>query len=241
MNKDKLFAHKQNDIAHFAFNKEVAHVFEDMIQRSVPGYSDIIQMIGLMAQQHAQPNTNLYDLGCSLGASSLAMAHSIKHDHHKIIAIDNSEAMIAQCKELLLTVPSDTPIDLVCEDIQTTPIKNASMVILNFTLQFIKPKSRDQILHTIYQGLLPQGICILSEKVKPVHPSDDEFYTAIHKQFKKAHGYSELEISQKRSAIENVLISDTKEKLKERLLQAGFSHVTPWYQNLHFISMVAHK
>jgi len=240
-NKDQLFANPLAALTAFTFNREVVAVFDDMIKRSVPGYEAIITMIGELAGRYALDNTQCYDLGCSLGAASLAMAQGMKQPRCKIIAVDNSDAMIEHCKKILAQSSPTVPIELRHEDIAQTKIENASIVVLNFTLQFIPLAERQDLIDSIYQGLVPGGVLIVSEKICFDDPHHQQLMTELHHNFKKANGYSELEIAQKRTALENVLIPETLQKHKQRFLNAGFNHVDLWFQCFNFASMLALK
>ncbi len=208
-NRDNIFATPINKLGDFCFDEKVAQVFPDMIQRSVPGYSNIISAIGMLAERYAQDNSNIYDLGCSLGAASLSVRRHITAKNCHIIAVDNSSAMVERCNLHLNAYRSDTKVSVLQNDIREINIENASMVILNFTLQFLSPSDRQHLLETIYQGLNPNGILILSEKYYFQDDVTNDLLIDLHHDFKRANGYSELEISQKRSALENVLKPDT--------------------------------
>jgi tRNA (cmo5U34)-methyltransferase len=239
--RDRIFAEKLEQLSHFRFDERVAEVFPDMLQRSIPGYPAIISMIETLTTRFAQPNTNLYDLGCSLGASAVSMAQGLKVDGCKILAVDASEAMIDKCLENTENFDLPTKIDFRCEDINHTVIENASVVVLNFTLQFIAPEKRFSLLKSIYDGMNPGGILILSEKVKFEDHEVNELLIDIYHAFKKANGYSDLEISQKRTALENVLIPQTVKDHRDRLIRAGFKSAEQWFQCFNFMSMLAIK
>ena len=239
--KDSIYANPLGDIKAFAFDETVAHVFPDMIQRSVPGYSTIITAIGLLANRFAQANSACYDLGCSLGAAALAMGMAVQAENCRVIAVDNSPAMISGFKQQLRRTPSPKPIEAVCEDIRQTDISNASVVVLNFTLQFIPVEDRCAFLEKIYAALLPGGILILSEKLKFDDDRQNKLQTDMHHLFKQANGYSQLEISQKRTALENVLIPETLSQHQQRLHAAGFSSAEVWFQYFNFVSVIALK
>ena len=236
--KDSIYANPVANISRFQFDETVAHVFPDMIQRSVPGYQVIISAIGLLAARFAQDNSRCYDLGCSLGAASLSMHEQIKAKNCPIIAVDNSKAMVKQFQQHLKTQMN---IKVICADIRDIKIENASVVVLNFTLQFIPLEDRLAFLQRIYQGLLPNGILILSEKLKFDDEKQQHLQTDMHHVFKKSQGYSDLEISQKRCALETVLIPETFNQHQQRLKKAGFSSVEVWFQYFNFASMVALK
>ncbi len=217
--RDNLF-NANIDIADFRFDKEVVEVFDDMVRRSVPGYDSMIQMIGLITRMYGQDNTNYYDLGSSTGTTSLAIALNNKHNNNQFFAIDNSEAMVNKCQQNLKSKIDN--LQAICADINQIHIENASIVVLNLTLQFIDVKDRSNLIKKIYEGLNPGGVLIISEKI---HFEDDETQnqiTNLHIDFKKENGYSELEIANKRQAIENVLITDTKAIHIKRLKDSGF-------------------
>jgi len=236
--KDTLFASPLSTISGFTFDQSVVDVFPDMISRSVPGYEAIVKMIGEIAGRYAQANSHCYDLGCSLGASTLAMHNAIDTDNVKIIAIDNSPEMIARCKEAM---PKSASLEFHCNDINACEIENASVVVLNFTLQFIPLDQRNDLIEKIYDGLKENGILIISEKICFSGREHQSLMTDLHHNFKKANGYSDLEIAQKRSAIENVLIPESISDHVERFKTAGFASADVWFQCLNFCSLIAIK
>lgn len=241
MSKDNIYATPQLSIAGFRFDRAVASVFPDMIKRSVPGYETIIAMTGTLAERYVQSGSRCYDLGCSLGASTIAMRHHIPHDNCQIIAVDNSEAMLAQCREVLAQDDGRVPVELLCDDVQNVEVTNASMAVLNFTLQFIPVAQRSELLQHIADGLRPGGVLVLSEKVAFEDPQHQQLMIELHHNFKRANGYSDLEISQKRSALEDVLVPETLAVHRQRLRDAGFSSVDVWFQCFNFASLIAIK
>lgn len=236
---DNLFATPQRDVGRFSFNEAVARVFPDMISRSVPGYSTIVPFIGLLTERFAQPGTHCYDLGCSLGAATLAMRQALEGKQCRLIGIDNAEAMIERCHHYIELDNHTTPVDLKCDDIRNVEIERASVVTLNFTLQFLPREDRLKLLTRIRQGLNPGGALILSEKVHFNETAEQQRLESLHLDFKRANGYSEMEISQKRAALEEVLVSDSIGEHHERLQLAGFSEITTWFQCFNFVSILA--
>ena len=240
---DRLFAQPLPEVPDFVFNEDVVRVFPDMIKRSVPGYPTIVENLGVLAAQFAQPHSALYDLGCSLGAVTQALRRHVKTDDCRVIAVDNSRAMVERCSEYLHAQDAMfqelLPVQVIEADILALDLHPTSLVTLNFTLQFIPPERRLELLTRIRQALLPGGALILSEKLRFEDAAEHELLTQLHVAFKRANGYSELEIAQKRSAIEKVMLPDSLEQHRERLLAAGFSKVVPWFQCLNFASLVA--
>jgi tRNA (cmo5U34)-methyltransferase len=240
---DRLFAQPLSQVPDFAFNEDVVRVFPDMIKRSVPGYPTIVENIGVLAAQFAQPDTTLYDLGSSLGAVTQALRRHVRAEGCQVIAVDNSQAMVERCREYLNAQNSMfqelLPVEVIEGDILALDFKPASVIALNFTLQFIPPAQRLELLTRIHQALVPGGALILSEKLRFEDDQQHDLLNDLHIAFKRANGYSDLEIAQKRSAIENVMKPDSLEENRERLRAAGFSKVVPWFQCLNFASMIA--
>lgn len=239
--KDTLFAAPIEKLGDFTFDEAVAEVFPDMIQRSIPGYSNIITAIGMLANRFVTDHSNVYDLGCSRGAGILSIRRNIADRQAKIIGVDNSEPMVERCRHHLNAYHSDIPVEILCDDIRHIEIKNASMVVLNFTLQFLPPEDRLTLLEKIYHGLNPNGVLVVSEKFSFANSEMNDLLIDLHHTFKRANGYSELEVSQKRTALENVMRTDSIDTHKARLKQAGFQKVELWFQCFNFGSMVAVK
>jgi len=239
--KDTIFSAPQTQLVDFAFNDAVADVFPDMIRRSVPGYDAVISLLGVIARQYIQPQSHVYDLGSSLGASTLSIAQQLRDPSVKFICVDNSVSMTQRCEKILQRHIPNTDISILCDDIQNIAIENASLVVINFTLQFLPKEQRLALLKKIYAGLQTGGALIVSEKLKFDDDIEQQQLTELHYQFKRANGYSELEISQKRSALDNVLIPDTLKEHTERLHHAGFNQVFPWFQSFNFASLLAIK
>jgi tRNA (cmo5U34)-methyltransferase len=240
--QDRLYAATYPEIADFVFDDRVAGVFPDMIRRSVPGYATILNMIGSLAAQRVTASSYCYDLGCSLGAAALAMRRGISVQDCRIIAVDNSLAMLRHAQQWIQRDPvTGIPIDLVCADIQDISIQHASMVVLNFTLQFLPLEQRSTLLRGIHAGMSSGGLLVLSEKIKPSSPLTQGLFEEMHHAFKKAQGYSELEISQKRAALDKVLLPESLETHLSRLRKVGFSTAEVWFQCFNFVSLLAIK
>lgn len=236
---DRLFSTGGDDRQPFRFDEAVARVFPDMIQRSVPGYTTIIPMIGIITERYIQGGSNAYDLGCSLGAATLAMRHGMNAPDTRLVAVDNSEAMLARCKHHIALDDHPTPVDLVCADIRELAITDASVVTLNFTLQFVPVAERLPLLQRIRAGMRPGAALILSEKIAFADEAEQQLQTTLHHDFKRANGYSDLEISRKRSALDDVLIPETLDTHRQRLQSAGFGTTSCWQQCFNFVSMIA--
>ena len=231
--RDRIYAQKR-PAEGFRFNMEVAEVFDDMVRRSVPGYTSLIHGIGVLGAQRMRRNYACYDLGCSLGAVARSWAQH-KMPDCPIIAVDASAAMVERATAL-----SDSSIAYQCTDIRTLQLRKACVVALNLTLQFLPVADRLGVLEKIAQALHPDGALILTEKIRFEEP-EESLRNQQHEAFKQLQGYSELEISQKRSALERTLIRDSLDTHRTRLKKAGFHSVTVWFQCLNFYSMLAQR
>ncbi len=238
--RDEVFRENQT-IADFAFNKNVATVFDDMVDRSVPFYQEMQRMIAEMAIDFAAEGTNVYDLGCSTGTTLLNLDASIQK-RVKFIGVDNSQEMLKKCREKMTAHNFQHEQELVCADLnQGVHIENASMVLLVLTLQFVRPLYRDTLVKSIHQGLNENGCVILVEKVLGEDSVFNRLFIDYYYKLKKRHGYSELEISQKREALENVLVPYKLMENREMLLRAGFRYCDVFFKWYNFCGMIAVK
>jgi tRNA (cmo5U34)-methyltransferase len=242
MEDDRIYREKASDEP-FRFDHEVAAVFPDMLRRSIPGYLASLEAIGALAARYVRPGTNCYDLGCSLGAASIAMRQGIRAVDCRILAIDTAPAMVDRCKEIVAEcearIPVGTPIEVREGDILEAGLSNASMITLNYTLQFLPVADRDRMIASIHAALVDGGLLVMSEKVVDPDPAMEALLVELHHEHKRRNDYSALEISRKRTALENVLIPETVAAHRERLLRSGFSSAAVWLRYFNFVSIIA--
>lgn len=242
MAEDKIYETDAGDEP-FRFNDKVAEVFPDMLQRSIPGYAASLEAIGSLAARYVRAGTNCYDLGCSLGAATLAMRQGIREPCCRIVAVDVSPAMIARCHDIVAedhrVSASETDVDIVESDIRDIEVVNASMVVLNYTLQFLGLDEREELLRRIASGINKGGLLVLSEKVVDENASMEELLVDLHHEHKRRNNYSALEIARKRAALENVLVPETVAAHRDRLERAGFSQSAVWLRYFNFVSIIA--
>ncbi|MBE8189754.1 MAG: carboxy-S-adenosyl-L-methionine synthase CmoA [Candidatus Thioglobus sp.] len=236
--RDKLFS-KKTDLVGFTFDAKVSEIFDDMVRRSVPGYQNMLEMVGLLVQIYGQKNTNYYDLGASTGAVCLALGLNNPHPDSRIIGVDNSVAMVEKCRQNLHG--KITNFEIICADINNINFENATIIVLNLTLQFVPVAQRQALIDHIYQGLQPGGALLITEKIHFDDVKMQKQMTKLHLDFKRANGYSELEIAAKRQSIENVLITDNQKTHIKRLENAGFSQNFCHFQCLNFASFLSVK
>jgi len=240
-NKDILYRSDSGPIKPFEFTQRVAEVFPDMIERSVPGYPLTIAMLSVIADKYVQDHSNIYDLGCSLGAASTPIQQGVKNKSCNIIAIDNSRAMIDLCNKNISQDNHKNKIAFELGDALRTNIENASVVVMNFTLQFIPLAQRQSLIDKIYQGLLPGGVLVLSEKIVFEDGLENDMLIQLHHHMKELNGYEQLEIANKRDALEKVLIPESLEEHQQRLSNAGFLQSITWLKCFNFVSLIARK
>ena len=239
MSQDRVFTDKETTPGSFEFDESVAAVFPDMLRRSIPGYDASLDAIHSLARRYVTANSTCYDLGCSLGAATLAMRRGIAADGCDIVAVDLAPAMVTRCQALVDQDKGSVPVSVREADIRDVAITNASMVVMNYTLQFLPVGDRDVLIRKIRDGLSPGGVFVLSEKVAHADPRVAELLIELYHDFKRDNDYSDLEIARKRTALENVLIPETVEDHLSRLRGAGFSHRDVWMKHLNFVSILA--
>ncbi len=233
---DALFLERELGPGQFKFDEQVAQVFPDMLRRSIPGYRELLHLIGILATDYAQPESTIYDLGASLGAVSLAIRHAIGDRKAEVIAVDNSKAMVSRMRQIFSDDNGLCQVSVQEADLQTLELKPASLIVLNFTLQFIPLAQREELLLRLSKALLPGGMLIISEKIA----DEQGFYQSLHDSFRAKNGYSKLEMSRKRSALEEVLIPTSTEQM-ETWLKAAKLDVYPIFRALQFVSWAAIK
>ena len=239
--KDTLFSQPMDELVDFSFDEKTVSVFPDMINRSVPGYSLMQSLTGLVASNMVTPDSRVYDLGCSLGASSLAVLNSVEHHAYELILVDQSQPMISHCEQLLKTSQHRVKTRFVMCDLRDVEINNASLVLLNLVLQFLPVCDRQSCINDIYDGLSENGALLISEKIQAQNQSEQQIVDKLYLDFKKRSGYSDLEISQKRQALENVMRPETLADHRGRLKKAGFSTILTLMQALNFVTLLAIK
>ena len=239
--KDEVFKEPQPAVADFTFGEKVASVFDDMLLRSVPFYEETQRMIAEMAADFAVEGTNMYDLGCSTGTTLLHLAPQLSQKV-KFVGIDNSEEMLKRCRQKLAEHQFTREHELICADLnQGVQIENASVVLMVLTLQFIRPLYRDRLMAQILSGLNQNGCLIVVEKVLGEDSLFNRLFIKYYYDFKKKNGYSEMEIAQKREALENVLIPYKLLENRELLLRTGFRYCDVFFKWYNFCGLVAVK
>lgn len=222
----------------FEFDEEVASVFDDMLDRSVPFYTEILNLSTDLASDFLEKGDRVYDLGCSTASTLIELNSKCKNDL-ELIGIDNSQAMLKRAKNKCKAYGAD--IELICDDILTTRLKSSKVIISNYTLQFIRPLHREKLVKKIYDSIEQGGVFIFSEKIISPNKVLNKKIIDRYYNFKKTRGYSEFEIAQKREALENVLIPYTEDENKKMLLDCGFSHCETIFKWLNFATFIAIK
>lgn len=239
--RDEVYLSERSAVADFRFGTEVATVFDDMVTRSVPFYVEIQRMIAEMAGDFATPDSVIYDLGCSTGTTFLNM-HSKLDPSVRLVGIDNSPEMLEKCRAKLLEHGMKRPCELRYADLnEGVVIENASVVMLILTLQFVRPLNRDRLIVDVFRGLRQNGCLILVEKLLGEDSLFNRLFIKYYYDMKRRNGYSELEISQKREALENVLIPYKLLENRELLLRTGFRFVDVFFKWYNFCGIVAVK
>jgi tRNA (cmo5U34)-methyltransferase len=239
--KDQLFSEQKKDINDFDFGEKTAEVFDDMLERSIPLYRELQRMMGELAKDFAVSGTNVYDLGCSTGITLHTLCSAIDKDV-EFIGVDYSEAMLERARGNFRQLGVKRNYTFAHGDLnEGFPIKNASVVVLNLTLQFVRPLHRDMLIRQILSGLVENGCLILVEKVLGNDSLFNRMFIKLYYDMKKRNGYSEIEISQKREALENILIPYRLDENFELLRKNGFQHVDTFFKWYNFCGILGVK
>lgn len=240
-NTDMVFAEPKSRAEDFAFTRQVAGVFDNMVSRSVPYYDEIQRMTCELAADFAQPDSEVYDLGCSTGTTLRALDQAVDPSVG-FVGIDNSAPMLDQAREKLADVVARRKVRLVQDDIEGDfALEDASVVIMVLTLQFVRPLHREKIARKIWQGLRPNGALIIVEKLLSADSRLNRLFIEHYYDHKRRQGYSDLEIVQKREALENVLIPYRMDENVDLLGDAGFTHVEDFFRWYNFSGIIAVK
>jgi len=238
--KDTLFAVNQVQ-EDFVFSEQVAQVFDDMLDRSIPFYQEVIKGTAQLLDIFLRRNDTVIDLGCATGTTLLQLARLLPDKGLHFTGIDNSEAMLHKARLKAEMFSKKDQVSFIVQDITNLEQADTGAFVLNYTLQFIRPLRRKEFIHRLFDNLRPGGVLILSEKKISHDPLLNRKYIDIYHQFKLERGYSELEIAKKREALENILIPFSIEENRELLLDAGFASVETFFQWFNFVSFIAIK
>lgn len=222
----------------FEFDEEVAAVFDDMLLRSVPFYKESQKITEFFALKKLEDGGVLYDLGCSTASLLINISRKLSSEA-TLIGIDNSEAMLQRARKKCEAYGAN--IELENADILTYEYKQADLFVSNYTLQFIRPLIREELVKKISGSLKKDGIFIFSEKVISHHPKLNKDLIECYYDFKKEQGYSEYEIVQKREALENVLVPYSEEENIKMAKNCGFSHCEVVFRWANFATFIAVK
>lgn len=240
MARDEIYKELPGD-QKFQFDARVADVFDDMLARSVPGYRQVIEMAGAILGRYLAPGDLIYDLGCSTGTTLVELANRLRLPGLRFIGLDNSAAMLEKARHKAEMFGLADRLSFRAADLTATAFEPAGAMLMNYTLQFIAPERRCDLLTTVHQALRPGGVLILSEKTLCRDPAIDRTFLDLYLDFKRANGYSETEIARKRQALEQVLVPLPLAETQALLGAAGFSSAEPFHQWFNFSSLLAVK
>ncbi len=239
--KDKVFTEQNSGNHNFEFNAKVVAVFDDMVTRSVPFYLEMQRMMAELANDLVPHGGKVYDLGCSTGNTLISLDSQLDSSI-ALIGIDSSKEMVRQCQANLQEVAQRRPLTVVEGDIaKGVDLEGASLVVLCLTMQFIRPIHRERMMKSIFSQLAPGGAVILIEKVLGESSLFNRLFIDYYYNFKRRNDYSDMEISQKREALENVLVPYTLEENLELLQKVGFSTIEVFFKWYNFTGLIAKK
>jgi tRNA (cmo5U34)-methyltransferase len=224
----------------FVFNEDVVRVFDDMVSRSIPLYREVLVCAAHWARAYYQPGTRIIDVGCSTGTFLELLGRFLKQPA-TLAGIDNSQSMLEKARQKLIGVQEFHQVELICENAENCSFENSSVVVINYTLQFLPLQQRQKLLRSMYEGMTAGGLLFLSEKIRAAYPQFQETITLHYEAFKARNGYARTEIERKKEALENVLVPLTEAQQVQMLRESGFEKVDSPIKLHNFISLVALK
>ncbi|KAA6500228.1 carboxy-S-adenosyl-L-methionine synthase CmoA [Helicobacter pylori] len=237
--KDTLFNQSLNK--RFCFDEKVAHVFDDMLERSIPYYYEMLDLgayfIAQNLKENLNPNPLIYDLGCSTGNFFIALNRQIQQEI-ELVGIDNSMPMLKKAQEKLKDFNNAR---FECMDFLEVEFKEASAFSLLFVLQFVRPMQREVLLKKIYHSLALNGVLLVGEKIMSEDRILDKQMIELYYLYKQNQGYSHNEIAFKREALENVLVPYSLKENIALLESVGFKHVEVLFKWVNFTLLIARK
>lgn len=239
--EDKVYADRIAKITEFRFSPSVARSFDDMALRSIPFYAEVQRMCAELAHNFYQKGSFIYDLGCSTGTTALYLSQIFGEEGFHYLGLDNAEAMVGTARENCQALPRQHNVSFAVEDILEIPFDKASVIIANYTLQFIRPLQRTQLIRRIFDSLQPGGAFLFSEKILESDSDTSRLFNRFYFELKKRNGYSKLEIAQKREALENVLIPYRVDENMAMLHDVGFENFNIFFKWYNFASFLACK
>ena len=222
----------------FEFDEDVAAVFDDMLERSIPFYKEVIELTCNVICTHANIDAKIVDLGCST-ANTLLSLHKKSRKAYSLKGVDNSSAMLHLASQKAHAYGAK--IELLEEDITKVILEKEDVIIANYMLQFIRPLQRASFVQKIYDGLSDNGLFIFSEKIVFEDKVLNKQMIDLYYDFKRTQGYSDFEIAQKREALENVLIPYTEEENRAMLKSVGFQIIETIFKWGNFATFIAKK
>ncbi len=240
MKQDRLYRNGTVN-GDFTFNEQVAEVFDDMLNRSIPFYAEVIDSMAEVVRRLAPAGTTLYDLGCSTGTTLLELVNRLPELDLDYVGIDNAPAMIAKARRKAKLFARGGRVRFIEGDITTVDLPDAGLILCNYTMQFLRPLTRPGFARRLHDALPEGGLCIFSEKVISHEPRLNRAFIELYHRFKLQQGYSELEIAAKREALENVLIPCSTRENIELFEGAGFRRVETFFQWFNFASFIAFR
>jgi tRNA (cmo5U34)-methyltransferase len=240
MKRDTLF-NQDTPNQDFTFNEQVAEVFDDMLERSIPCYHQVMEMTARLIQPFISDNDQIYDLGCSTGKPLLTLAGLLQNKTLKYTGIDNSTAMIDKARRKAKLFTNTGQIHFQLGDITRAKLQPCKIILLNYTLQFLRPLTRMELLQKIHKTLLPGGLLIMGEKIISHHSRINRVFIDLYLNFKREQGYSDIEITKKRETLENILIPFSIAENMTMLADAGFNQCETFFQWFNFTSFIAYK
>ena len=217
------------DKGRWSFSGKVSKTFDEHVDRSVPFYKEGHQLIVDMQEFFLQEESVCYEIGCSTGTLTKLLSENNANKKTKYYGIDNVKEMIevAESKNIKNA-------EFLSEDIVTYELIKSDLIVSYYTIQFIKPQLRQEVINKIYQSLNWGGGFFLFEKVRANDARFQDYLNSSYNEFKLRNNFTESEIFSKTRSLNGVLEPFSTQGNIDLLKRAGFTDIISIFKYLNF-------
>jgi tRNA (cmo5U34)-methyltransferase len=216
--------------ANWKFNGSMVEHFEEHVKKSVPLYLEGHQLITKLSDYFVKDDSICYELGSSAGTLTHKLAQHHAFRGAKFIGIEIEEDMVEKAKELY----SAPNLSFICDDMNTVELQKADLIVSYYTIQFIHPKLRQQLIDKIYNTLNWGGAFIMYEKVRANDARFQDIISNLYMEYKLDQGYTPKEIIAKAKSLKGVLEPFSTEGNIDMLKRAGFVDILSVQKYMNF-------
>jgi len=228
------------DVANAGWQFEnIADVFDDHVRKSVPLYDLGHELTCHVGDFFLPPNATVVELGTSTGAlAKKFLDHSTARSDIRYVAYDRVDSMLERART---RCGSDPRIEFLNDDVATAAFPRSNLIIAYYTLQFVHPRSRQDVFTKMYDSLEWGGAALVFEKVRAPDARFQDMAMQLYHEFKLVQGFDEGEILNKQRSLKGVLEPFSTQGNIELLRRAGFVDIMTVLKYVCFEGFLAIK